>query len=472
MQLRQRLATLTVAALSVWSASCAALGSNYERPEIAPPPAYRFTAAPDQAQSLADAPWFQVFDDSVLQALIKEALSGGNLDLRIAVARVEEARARAGIARSFLYPEVNATGGYTVRGASSTEEDDDTTHQSASFGFRLSWELDLFGRLRRERDAATAIALATEQARRGVIVTLIGDIASNYFLLRELDLQLLIARETLRINDETVLYFRNRLEGGVANRLELDRIQANRSRTAASIPDIEQRIALVENLLSFLLGRPPGTLPRDALRPDELLPPPIPPGLPAQLLERRPDVMQAEQLLVASNANVGAAKAAFYPTISLTGFLGGVSNDLQQFLGGTGGVWALGANVFQPIFQAGRLRRNLEAQQARFEGALSEYRRSALNAYREVADSLVTIQKLAEQRVQWQEGVTALTDASVLARERYDSGLASYIEILTADEELFTQQLLLAQTRGAELRARASLYRALGGGWQPEPAQP
>lgn len=472
MQLRQRLATLAVAALSVWSASCAALGSNYERPEIAPPPAYRFTAAPDQAQSLADAPWFQVFDDPVLQELVKEALSGGNLDLRIAVARVEEARARAGIARSFLYPEVNGTGGYTVRGASSTDAEDDTTHQSASAGFRLSWELDLFGRLRRERDAATAIALATEQARRGVIVTLIGDIAANYFLLRELDLQLLIARETLRINDETVLYFRNRLEGGVANRLELDRIQANRARTAAAIPDIEQRIALVENLLSFLLGRPPGTLLRDALRPDEMLPPAIPPGLPAQLLERRPDVMQAEQLLIAANANVGAAKAAFYPTISLTGFLGGVSNDLQQFLGGTGGVWALGANVFQPIFQAGRLRRNLEAQQARFEGALSEYRRSALNAYREVADSLVTIQKLAEQRVQWQEGVTALTDAATLARERYDSGLASYIEILTADEELFAQQLLLAQTRGAELRARASLYRALGGGWQPEPGQP
>jgi multidrug efflux system outer membrane protein len=224
--------------------------------------------------------------------------------------------------------------------------------------------------------------------------------------------------------------------------------------------------------LSFLLGRPPGALPRDALRPDEVLPPAIPPGLPAQLLERRPDVMQAEQLLVAANANVGAARAAFYPTISLTGFLGGVSNDLTQFLGGTGGVWSLGANLFQPIFQGGRLRRNLEAQQARFEGALSEYRRAALNAYREVSDSLVTIQKLAEQRAQWQEGVTALTDAAALARERYDSGLASYIEILTADEELFAQQLLLTQTQGAEMRARASLYRALGGGWQPEPGQP
>jgi outer membrane protein TolC len=220
MRLRRSLATSTVAVLSIWTASCAALGSNYERPELAPPPAYRFTAAPDQAQSLADAPWFQIFDDPVLQALVKEALSGGNLDLRIAVARVEEARARAGIARSFLYPEVNATGGYGVRGASTTDDQDEgSTSQAGNLGFRLSWEIDLFGRLRRERDAATAIALATEQARRGVIVTLIGDIASNYFLLRELDLQLLIARETLRLNDETVVYFRNRLEGGVANRL-------------------------------------------------------------------------------------------------------------------------------------------------------------------------------------------------------------------------------------------------------------
>ena len=466
--MRPAVFAVMLAGASMMSASCAAVGSTYERPELAPPANFRFTTAPDQAQSLADAPWFEVFDDPTLQALIKEAIAA-NLDLRIAVARVEEARARAGIARSFLNPEVNAVAGYTTRAASSTEDDEGDTRQSWNYGFQLAWEIDLFGRLRRQREAAVALFFASEQARRGVMVTVVGDVASGYFLLRELDLQLAVAQETLRLNDETVRYFRNRLDGGVSNRLELDRIQANRSRTAATIPDIEQQIAVVEHDLSLLLGRPPGPIPRQALASNEALPPSIPPGLPASLLERRPDVLQAEQELVAANADVGAAKALFFPTISLTGFLGGVSGDLSQFLGGNGAVWSLSPGLFQPIFQAGRIRRNLEAQQARFEGALAGYRKAALNGYREVSDSLVTIQKLAEQRVHRLEGVGALQDASTLARERYDSGLASYLEILNADEQLFDQQLLLAQTLGAELRARAGLYRSLGGGWQPAP---
>jgi multidrug efflux system outer membrane protein len=197
------------------------------------------------------------------------------------------------------------------------------------------------------------------------------------------------------------------------------------------------------------------------------LPPPVPPGLPASLLERRPDVAEAEQFLVAANADIGAAKALFYPTISLTGFLGGISGDLTTFLGGSGGIWSVGAGLFQPIYNGGRLRRNSEAAQARFDQAMALYQKSALNAYREVADALVSIQKLAEERVQHEDGVANLVDAADLARARYDSGLASYIEILTADQELFDQQLLLERTRGEEFRARAELYRALGGGWQP-----
>src|SRR5262249_12412633 len=229
-----------------------------------------------------------------------------------------------------FYPQVDGVASYNARGASDTsncsvqQNCGDTTQQSAVYGFQLSWELDLFGRIRREHEAALAIALASEQGRRGVMVTLVGDVATNYFLLRELDLQLEISRATLRINDETVTYFRNRLEGGVSNRLELDRIQANRSDTAATIPDLERQIAIIENLLSQLVGRPPGPITRQALSPAETLPPPIPAGLPASLLERRPDVLEAEQLLVAANADVGAAKALFFPTINLTGFLGGV----------------------------------------------------------------------------------------------------------------------------------------------------
>jgi multidrug efflux system outer membrane protein len=457
-------------ALSIGLGGCS-VGPNYSRPEVPKPAQHRFIEGPAQAESLANAPWWQVFDDAALQALIRDAIAN-NLDLQIAVARVEEARARAGIARSFLYPAVEGVAGYGVRGASTTAERDDTTRQSGNYGFQLAWELDLFGRVRRQNEAAVAVALASEQARRGVMVTLVGDVATSYFRLRELDLQLQIARQTLTINDQTVTYFQNRLQGGVSNRLEVDRIQANRAQTAAAIPDIEREIAIVENAISMLLGRPPGSVTRVALGATEQLPPPIPAGLPATLLERRPDVVEAEQMLVAANADIGAAKALFFPSISLTGFLGGVSGDLTTFLGGEGGVWSLGAGLVQPLFQGGRIRRNYEAAQARFLMALGEYRRSALNSYREVADALVTIQKLAQVRAEREIAVAALLDATDLARARYDSGLASYIEILTADEQLFDEQLLLAQVRGAELRARAELYRALGGGWEPETPQP
>jgi multidrug efflux system outer membrane protein len=457
-------------AIALLTAGCAAVGPNYERPTMPIPAQYRFVEGAAQAQSLADSPWFQVFDDPVLQTLVREALAN-NLDVQLAVARVEEARARAGVAKSFLYPQVDGGVTYGVRQASNSQAQDgstgeDTTHQSGSYGFQLSWEIDLFGKLRRQHEASLALLLASDQARRGVLVTLVGDVASNYFLLRELDLQLEIARQTLRINDETVTYFQNRLDGGVSNRLELDRIQALRAQTAAAIPLIEQQIAITENNLSLLLGRAPAPITRERLA-DVDAPPAIPAGLPASLIERRPDVAQAEQLLVAANADIGAAKALFFPTISLTGFLGGVSGDLTRFLGGDGAVWSVGAGLLQPVFQAGRLRRNLEVMQARYDEALALYRKAALNGYREVANTLVTIQKLAEVRVQRQVGVTALVDASDLSRSRYDSGLASYIEILTADQDLFQQQLLLAQVRGAELRARAELYRTLGGGWQP-----
>jgi len=463
----QALASAAVAATLV--AGCA-VGPNYERPSLPTPAEYRFVAGSSQAQSLADLPWWQVFEDPSLQALIREAI-GSNLDVRVAAARVQEARARAGVVKSFLYPQVDGTASYGVRQASSTsglegDTENDTTHQNGTLGFQLSWELDLFGRIRREHESALAVVLATEQGRRGVLVTLVGDVASGYFFLRELDLQLDIARRTLELNDQTVTYFQNRLNGGVSNRLELDRIQANRAQTAATIPDLERQIATLENSISLLLGRPPGPIDRGPLRALELPAPSIPAGVPASLLERRPDVVAAEEMLVAANADIGAAKARFFPQIGLTGFLGGVSGDLTTFLGGSGAIWSLGAGLAQPLYQGGRNRRNLEVAQARYVQALAEYQRAALNGYREVADALVTIQKLADVRVQREAGVTVLQDASDLARSRYDSGLATYLEILTADQDLFQQQLLLAQARGAELRARAEFYRALGGGWQ------
>ena len=460
------------AALAAFLPACA-VGPNYSRPQMPTPPQHRFVEGPAQAESLADLPWWEVAKDPQLQALVREAIAK-NLDLRVATARVEEARAVAGIAKSFLFPEVNLTGGYGAQQTSRLSDPpqgtrDQKTYQNWNAGLGLSWEIDLFGRLRREKEAAFAEFLATDQGRRGVLITLVADVASTYFQVRELDLELEIARRTLQLNDETVDFYDRRLHGGVSNRLELDQAQANRALTASTIPDIEQQLATTENALSVLLGRVPGPIERGTALTDQWRSPQVPAGMPAALLERRPDVVQAEQLLVASNANVGAAKALFFPTISLTGLLGTVSGEFSNLLKSESNVWSLNPGLFQPLFQAGRLRRNYDAAKARFDQALAQYQKSALNGYREVADSLVTIQKLAVRRVEQEKGVEALRDASKLSRERYDSGLANYLEVLIADQQLFALELQLAKTRGAEMRALVQLYRALGGGWQQEP---
>ena len=448
----------------MWSvlsaAACAPVGPNYARPAMPVPPQYRFDATA-RAESLADLPWWRVFDDPVLQVLVREAVAN-NLDLRAAAARVQEARARAGIVRSFLFPQVDGLASYAVQ---QTQSDDDFLH-GGTFGLASTWELDVFGRIRREHESAIAQFLATEQGRRGVLVTLVGDVASTYFQLRELDVQLNIALRTLKINDETVAYFTNRLNGGVSNRLEVDQVRSNRQQTAATIPEIERQIGVAENAMSLLLGRPPSAIVRNASAFEAPAVPAVPPGLPASLLERRPDVMQAEQLLVAANADIGAARALFFPAISLTGFVGGVSGDVATLLGGAGVAWTLGANLLQPVYNAGRNKRTLEAARAHFEAARAEYQKAALNGYREVSNALVTIQKLAAARAERQIGAEVLQDAADLARDRYSNGIATSLEILIADQQLFQQQLLVAQTVGAELRARADLYRALGGGWQ------
>lgn len=446
---------------------CSPVGPNYKRPQLDPPAQYRFAGDQTPSESLADAPWWQIFDDPDLQALIREAIAS-NLDLKAAVARVEIARAQAGIARSFLYPTVDAAATYTVRQSFAGSQGTSDVQTGGVYGFQLAWELDLFGRIRREHEAAVARLLATEQGRRGVLVTLVGDVASTYFLLRQLDLQLEISRRTLASNDQTVNYFQMRLDGGVSNRLEVDRIRANREATAAKIPSIEQQISVAEDALSMLLARPPGPIQRAPLTIDGPAPPAIPPGVPASLIERRPDVVQAEELLVAANADIGAAKALFFPAISLTGFLGGLSGQFLSLLSSSnGGVWSVSPSVLQSVFNAGRLKNNLEASRASFDEALAQYRKAALNGYREVADSLVTIAKLADTRVHQQSGADQLQDAADLARDRYTSGLASYLDVLNADQQLFDQQLQLAQTRGQEYSARSALYRALGGGWQP-----
>ena len=471
-----RRSSLLAALVAVCLVPGCAVGPNYARPQLPVPPAHRFFEGEAQAQSLADVPWWEVLKDPVLQQLIREAIAH-NLDLITATARVSEARAQYGIAKSFLFPEVGFAGGYSAQQVSRLSQPPqgtakDKTYQNWNAGFTLSWEIDLFGRIRREKEAAFAAYLATEEGRRAVLITLVADVASTYLFLRELDLQLEVARRTVETNDETVRFYDNRLKGGVSNRLELDRANANRARTAVVIPQLEQQIALTENALSLLLGRPPGPIDRGEALSEKTRPPEVPVGLPATLLERRPDVVAAEQLLVAANANIGAAKALFFPTISLTGLLGTLSGDFSNLLKADSNVWQLTPGLFQPIFQGGRIRRNYEVAKARFEQAAAQYQKAALNSYVDVANGLISVKKLGEARVQREGAVESLRDAAGLARSRYDNGLANYLEILNADQQLFDEELALAQTRGEEMRAFVQLYRALGGGWQLEAAPP
>jgi multidrug efflux system outer membrane protein len=334
-------------------------------------------------------------------------------------------------------------------------------------GFALAWELDVFGRIRRETESATATFFATEQAQRGVLITLVGDVAQSYFTLRELDLELEIARRTVQVNDETVRFYETRLTGGVSNRLEVNTAVSNRSRTASTIPDLERQIAIQENQINLLLGRNPGPIPRGTALTEQYYPPSIPAGLPSALLERRPDIKAAEDLLVAANADVGAAKALFFPNFSLTAALGSASHDLSNIADKRAAIWSVAGGVLQPIFQGWRLTSNYEAAKARFEQGVAQYQRSAQNGFREVADALVSIEKLEGVRLELEISVRALEDAARLSRLRYDTGLANYLEILIADQQLFDQELLLARARGAQLNAVVQLYRTLGGGWQP-----
>jgi multidrug efflux system outer membrane protein len=474
--LRLDLRALAGIPLTLLLAGCM-VGPGYERPELTAPENHRTLTTTAEAESLADLPWWEVFQDPVLHELVNEALVN-NHDLRIAAARVEEARARAGVAKSYVWPELNLTAGYGLNEASLTTEPPQATsgdrrYENLNASFVLSWEIDLFGRLRRQNESAMAVFLATEEARQGVVLTLVGDVARAYFALRALDLQLEIARRTLELNDGTVTFYRDRLEGGISNKLEVNQAIATRARTAAAIPELERQIAVQENFLSFLVGRNPGPIVRGTALTDQYLPPAVPAGLPSALLDRRPDVRQAEQLLVSANADVGAARALFYPTISLTGLFGGASSDLTNLTDRSSQVWSIGAGLFQPLFQAGRIRRNHEAAQAAFDQALSQYAKTAQNAYREVADSLVAIDKYALVRFEQETAVVALKEASDLSRSRYDLGLSTYLEVLIADEQLFAAEVALAETRFAQLDAVVQLYRALGGGWQqPEPEAP
>jgi len=447
------------------------LGPDYQRPSVLIPDNYRDAQGAPAADSLADTPWWEVFRDPVLQDLIREALNN-NYDLRTAAARVEEARAQVGVTRSFLYPSFNFNGGGSAQQVSRASEPTQAfganrTWQNWVAGFGMVWEVDVFGRIRREAEAAGAVYFASEMDRRGVYITLVGDVAQFYFELRELDLELEVARRTLKLNDDTVTFYRRRYDTGISNRLEVEQAVANRARTASVIPDLERRIAQQENLINFLLARNPGTIPRGTVLTDQYYPPAIPTGLPSALLERRPDVQSAEQLLVAANANIGAAKALFFPNFSMSAAFGGNSHDLSNIADKRAQIWSVAGGFLQPIFQGWRIFWNYEGTKARFDQALAQYEKAAQNGFREVADALVSIDKLKDLRGEKETEVVALQNSSSLARLRYDAGFSNYLEVLIADQDLFNAEIELARARGLQLIAVVQVYRALGGGWQP-----
>ena len=444
------------------------VGPNYKRPPVAVPGEFYGEQAAAEARSLADVPWWDLFQDPVLRGLVDEALKNG-FDARLAAARVEEARALYGVARSEFLPAAGylGSGQRTRPDQFQNPSGEVQTKWTANVGF--SWELDVWGRIRRLNEAAKAQYLATEEARRGVFLSLLSDVATAYFELRELDAELEIARRTTTAFQDTYDLFSRRLEGGAASALETARAEASLGQVAAQIPEIERAIVARENEINLLLGRNPQPIPRDG--PSTPLPPEIPPGLPSQLLERRPDVRETEQLLVSANAAVGVAKAAYFPTLSLTGLFGNVSPELGDIVS-KGKSWNLGAGLLGPLFQGGALKRNREAATARWEQARVEYEATVTRSLAETSTALVARTKLVETERQRARTVQAYREAVRLASLRYRSGLSAYFEVLEAQQQLFPAEIGLAQTRRDQLVAVVSLYKAVGGGWQAEALAP
>src|SRR5438132_1705005 len=388
-----------------------AIGPNYKRPSVAEPPTFRGQATAEAA-SLADAPWWEVFQDPSLKALIREALHN-NYDVRIAAARVQEARANLSIARSDLYPSFDYSGGVSrskvgpgVQGRPGGPVPNATNAYFATMS--ASWELDIWGRVRRSNEAALASLLATEDARRGVWLTLVSDLAQAYFELLALDVRLQIARDSTNAYQRTFNLFLDRFEQGVASKLETSRAQGALGEAQANVPQLEADIVAKENQICVLLGTPPAPIPRGTPMYDQPVVPTVPIGLPSALLERRPDLRQAEQQLVSANARIGIAKAEFFPKLSLTALFGTASPELSALTGGGATIWAVAGMLSGPLFNAGRTLGNYRASVAQWEQARFQYEYAVLGALREVSDALTALGKLNEAETGQDTAVKAL----------------------------------------------------------------
>jgi len=445
---------------------------KYQRPKVQTPTVFRGdTATQPDPQSLADLKWFELFKDEKLQELIREALAN-NYDLRESVARIDAARANYGIVRSDQFPTIGLSSDIVNERLSRSGQVTlpEPVKRDRSFGSvllnLLSFELDIWGRVRKETAATKSDLLATEEARRAIIVTIIADVATSYFSLRELDYELEISKSTLTSRQESLRIITLRQQRGVATLLEVREAENLVYSASETIPDIERGINAAENFLSYLTGRNPGSIERGLSLTDHQLPVSVPAGLPSDLIERRPDIRSVENSLIAANARIDVAKAAYFPRISLTAFLGFESGELSNLFKNSRNVWFLGGELTQPIFTAGRLKSNVRFSQAQRDFLLTDYQKTIQSAFREVSDSLVSYQKVREVREQRELLVGVLRDRSRLSYLRYTGGVATLLDALDADRSLFDAERSLAQARRDELVSVVQLYKSLGGGWQ------
>ena len=464
----RKLAPFMAAMLGSSLAGGCMVGPNYHRPAVQTPAAYRDLSENPQVQaqaaSYADLPWWQVFQDPQLQELIRTALKQ-NYDLQLATERINAGRAEVAITRSSLFPQVQGEGNFS----GGRENNFQTKYNFLTLTADAAFQLDFFGKLRRATEASRAELLATEDARQTVILTLVSDVASDYFALLQLDLQLQITRETVATQQDSVKLNNLRVQHGVATKLDVLQAQQVLDIANAQIPDLERQIAQEEDAISILLGNYPQGVPRGRPLIEQPLPPEVPPGLPSSLIERRPDIREAEQTLVAANAEIGVAKAQFFPQISLTGSGGGSfgrSSAFSSLMSSQIGIWSYGAQVTQPIFTGGALRGDLRLAESEHKQALISYQQTIQRAFGDVSDALIAYEKFHQVRVRQEDTVADLRESVRLSNLRYTGGTTTYLEVLDGQRSLFAAELTLAGARGTEYQSLVQLYRALGGGWQ------
>ena len=456
-------------AFALFLAGCT-VGPNYKRPNVAVPQQHRGELAPSAA-SLADTKWPDLYPDEKLKQLIATALAH-NMDLDLASERVEEARARYRITGAAQYPFVNAeeqAGAVRYSTIGTNLQNGSVASKNLTYsqtGAVLSWELDFWGRIRRLKESARAEYLSTEEARRGVVVSLIGDVAGDYFTLRERDLELQIARSTRDIAQRNLELMRTRHDHGVSTGLDVRQAEQFLYLATVRIASVEGDIGQAENALNLLLGNLPGDIERGRPIESFVLPPQLPAGLPSSLIDRRPDVRAAEQKLISANAQIGVAKAYYFPQITLTGLLGVQSRALTQLFTGPASYFTLSPDALLPIFNAGQVRVAVRLSEAQQREMLTSYQKTIYTAFHEVSDALIRYDRTREERAQQDHLVQSLTEATHLSTLRYQGGADSYLQVLSAERDLFQGQLTQAQLRLQELVAYVDLYRALGGGWQ------